>query len=214
MTNTHKKRTFEDVAIVHDGITECDTFVPQLCTMLRTQTNFYTPITWTENSKFVFTNNGAALTKIEHDGWDNVIHSTQPLTNPISYFQMKVNHLSDTKVNGGGLFFGVSKTNKVGYCDYFETSKCVCIYNDAASLGSSSVKLQRPCTTVAGDVIGVVVDTKLDFIKFYINGSLVATGNNKPSLLQPLYASAWTYYKNCHLTMGDYIPYGSLSDDK
>jgi hypothetical protein len=210
-----KKYAFEDITILHDGDSPCNSLFSALCTALRTPTQFYTQIYWaTGDDKFQFTDNGATLKKSGAHGWNNVIHSSQPLTETIIYFQAKIVELSNiAEQTGGGIFFGISRSNDTGTNDYFQTEKANCIYTDKDSLGSHTTDRVGSCMAIGGDVIGVVVDKKEDVIKFYINGSLVARGKSKPSTMQSIYAVVWVYYNQCVLSMKNYIPYHVLSDE-
>jgi hypothetical protein len=98
-----------------------------------------------------------------------------------------------------------------GYNGY---NTCV-IYNAASCvLGVGAVNVDKvdSCTTVEGDVIGVVVDLIVDEIRFYKNAKLVARGKEKPSKMQPIYAAIFPFYQDMRVSMCEKYSYQELRD--
>jgi hypothetical protein len=157
---------------------------------------------------FVLSKRRSKVRRDENYGWSSPLHSQQ-LTDPISYFQLKILHNVDMK-DGDGIIFGVCNASMSTTYKYLNPDESNCIYNNKNCLNMSAIQMIKPCTAVVGDVIGVVVDMIADDIRFYINTKLVAIGKTKPSKLQPLYAVLWMYYQHSEIEMGDYFPFYAL----
>jgi hypothetical protein len=165
-------------------------------------------ITWAPNKLITLSNNDTALLKTSSN-WEEPVYSQQELRGKLVYVQMKIIVLG-YPVQGTGLLFGISKTNKVPK-DAYRSGSAIALFNDATSSATKALlNVRANCVAKANDVIGMVVDRIKDKVRFYINAKCVATSIQKPSEFEPIYLVAWVFFQNCHLELGAYIPFHRL----
>ncbi len=138
------------------------------------------------------------------------VYSQQELRGKLVYVQMKIINLGYPYAQGTGLLFGISKTNKVPK-DAYRSGSAIALFNDATSSATKALlNVHANCVAKANDVIGIVIDRIKDEVRFYINANCVATSTQKPSGFEPIHLVAWVFFQNCHLELGNYIPFHRL----
>lgn len=167
-------------------------------------------ITWAPDEQITLSNNDTALLKTSCSNWEEPIYSQQELRGKLVYVQMKIFSLGYPYSQGTGLLFGISKTNKVPK-DAYRSGSAIALFNDSTSSATRGVlDVHANCVAKANDVIGIVIDRIKDEVRFYINANCVATSTQKPSRFEPIHLVAWVFFQNCHLELGDYIPFHRL----
>jgi hypothetical protein len=197
------------ITTISSGCTPIQSFLPEFIKVMRTRIQSYHKWCDTEQSvkELKTTFDGQRVEKISPSSWGCPIFSEEPLADTVTYVQLK---LLTSTYDYGGIFFGISKTNTIGYSTFLDSDHTVCLYNDATSLGARSVDVLSDCSAKKDDVIGLVADKAKDEIRFYRNGMLIARGKKKPSEMEPMYLCMWLYYDIAQVELcNDYL-YSSL----
>jgi hypothetical protein len=190
------KPIFEDIDIVHQGVTPCPSYVADFSTTIKTP-NVHTVVYW-ENSMgtFKLSNGNTHVIKMSDSGWyGSRLVSKNALKSKISYFQAKIITVSETGENEGGIIFGITQDS---------SNQIIMINIDTG---------QSDCSFFAGvdDVLGVVVDLNEDHVRFYKNKKFMGIDKEKkPSDVTPMHAFLELYYKGCEIHSGNYYPYREL----
>jgi hypothetical protein len=203
-------QTFEDLDLIHCGSEPCKSLFLRLKHRL-SQPLFHTTIRWAAaNSNYQIFGDGVTLKKSRHGDWDHPNFSTTPITCS-TYFQVKIKaHSPKNPIATGGLFVGVSKTNKIPATAYTHPEHAICMFNAVSHRDGGVITYVKDNKATRGDIIGVVVDYAKEKILFYVNGAFIGEGTRKPSQMQPMYAITWMYYEGCELEVGDFIPFREL----
>ncbi len=206
----HDYRTFEDISIIHSGLSSCRCLIPEF--KLAMNYKMHTEIIpWetlqNDSDRIQFSNSGTKLCKKNNSSWISPICSAKPIEKT-TYIEMKINNLGEKPVDSvGKIIIGFSAGNTTRY---LERKSMVLIRNDKTSSSIGTTYLYKSCDAGTGDVMGFMVDFEHDRILFYINTKLVAEGKLMPSKMQRIYMILWFHNKNCELEMGHFHSFRQL----
>ncbi len=194
---------FNDVSFTNRSCDTCD-----LLSLLSSKLTNYICIinTWDTKNKTYYCTAPHILKKSGSYEYIDAVLSHEALVADISYVQVKV-----ITLNGGSMFFGLSKNNDAGFYDYTYPSKTM-------GMLSSDTKSTEFCTVLHtfeiddGDLLGVVVDKTKNEQRFYVNGKLVMIGKREISRMEPIYAVMWLFESDSEVGTDYYLSYSELKN--
>ncbi len=201
--------SFADVALcTYDSSSSLSrTLVPLLATKLRNvdrRFQFKLQTAGENPEKYTLFRNDTGAKK-SGDSWNAVLVSDRPMTRDEEYFEIEIEH--NVQDSNFGVYIGVSDgINHSGFYGHCLPSTCA-VYNSPeckmAGAPRDNIIKKRNIKNEKWKVVGVVVSKISDDIKFYLNGTLLAIGTLKPSMMSNIHVFTSSYYNGSIMSIGN-----------